>query len=233
MEALSWTLLLAAIGIGVTHTLLGPDHYLPFLMLGKARRWSAARTLAVTAVCGGAHVVSSLLLGAFGLAMGYGVAQLEGVEGSRGDVAAWALVGFGVAYAAWGIRQALRRRAGIEMHLHGEQVHVHTHGAGHHHHPTPRKPDTSFWVLFTIFILGPCEPLIPLFVVPASRGRWDLALATGLVFGIVTIGAMLAAVAVGLAGIKRVPFGRLERWSHAMAGSVIAASGLAILFLGL
>jgi threonine/homoserine/homoserine lactone efflux protein len=91
----------------------------------------------------------------------------------------------------------------------------------------------TFWALFLIFVLGPCEPLIPLFVLPASRGDWALAVATALVFTVVTLATMVGVTAAALAGAKRIRFGRLERWSHTLAGSVIAASGLAILFLGL
>ena len=44
-----------AASIGVVHTLLGPDHYLPFVALARTRRWSTARTAAVTAACGDAR----------------------------------------------------------------------------------------------------------------------------------------------------------------------------------
>ena len=44
---------------------------------------------------------------------------------------------------------------------------------------------------------------------------------------------MLGATALLLAGVSRLPLGSLARWSHALAGGVIAASGLAILLLGL
>ncbi|NIR37211.1 MAG: hypothetical protein GWN73_15615, partial [Actinobacteria bacterium] len=57
-----WSLLAAAVGVAVTHTALGPDHYLPFVMLARARKWSWARTLTVTGICGLGHVASSVLL---------------------------------------------------------------------------------------------------------------------------------------------------------------------------
>ena len=31
--------------------------------------------------------------------------------------------------------------------------------------------NTTFWALFIVFVLGPCEPLIPLFMVPACHER--------------------------------------------------------------
>ena len=232
MIALSLPLLGAAAAVAVTHTALGPDHTLPFVMLSRARGWSRARTLAVTIVCGIAHVLSSVVLGMVGLAIGAGLGWFQRAEGIRGDWAAWALVGLGAAYALWGVRRALRRSSGLEPHAHEGHVHVHPGGTTHHHHPHHHDPST-FWALFIVFALGPCEPLLPLFLVPASRGDWMLAGVTAAVFGLVTIVTMAVLVLAAHAGLERLPLGKLERWSHAAAGTVIAASGLAILFLGL
>ena len=92
---------------------------------------------------------------------------------------------------------------------------------------------TTFWTLFVIFILGPCEPLVPLFMLPASRGRWDLALAAAAVFGVITVVTMVGMTLLGWVGLKASHLGRLARWDHALAGGVIALSGFAVLFLGL
>ncbi len=229
----SLSVLAAAAGIAFLHTLLGPDHYLPFIVLARARSWSMTRTLVVTAACGLGHVASSILLGGVGVAFGVAVASIEGVEGGRGDLAAWALVAFGLAYAVWGLRQALRRKGGIETHQHHGDVHLHTHGDTSHDHAHGMGSNLTFWTLFLIFVLGPCEPLIPLFVLPASRGDWALAAATAAVFSLVTLVTMLSLTAAALAGSRQLRLGPLERWSHALAGTVVAASGLAILFLGL
>lgn len=228
-----WSLLTAAFGVAIAHTALGPDHYLPFVMLARARKWSWARTLTVTAVCGIGHVGSSILLGGVGVALGLAVGHIESVEGGRGDLAAWALVAFGLAYAVWGIRKAVRSARGLEPHDHEGHVHLHSHGDDHHHHHGRDPASAStFWALFIVFVLGPCEPLIPLFVLPASRGAWGLAAVTAVVFSLATIITMLALVSVMLAGAQRIPLGPLERWSHALAGGVVAASGAAILLLG-
>ena len=230
-----WSLITAAVGVAVIHTVLGPDHYLPFVMLGRARHWSVRRTVGITALFGVAHVVSSVLLGTLGLAAGVAVGRLSAWEQARGTLAAWMLVAFGVTYLSWGLRRAVRRRTGIEPHDHGGHVHLHRHGADPHRHADPAAPYTgpTFWSLLAIFVLGPCEPLIPLFVLPASRGDWAAAAWTALAFGIATVVAMVAATLVGLAGLRPWLTARLARFSHAMAGAVIAASGLAILFLGL
>lgn len=233
MDGLSWTLLGATLAVAVVHTALGPDHVIPFVMLARARGWRLRRTLAVTSLCGLGHVASSLLLGTAGLALGVGVSRLESIDTARGDLAAWALVGFGCAYALWGLRRAVRREAGLEAHRHDGHVHIHRHGAGAHSHPHDLSSSTSFWMLFLIFVLGPCEPLIPLFILPASRGRWDLALLTGAVFAVATIVTMLVLVGTASVGLERLRLVPLERWAHAAAGAAIAASGLAVMLLGL
>jgi threonine/homoserine/homoserine lactone efflux protein len=234
MSTFSPSLLAAAFGVGVVHTVLGPDHYLPFIMLSRARGWSRLRTIAVTSVCGLGHIASSVVLGSVGIAFGLAIGHLESVESGRGPLAAWALVAFGAAYAVWGLRHALRKRKGIEAHVHGDDVHIHSHGLlphGHAHHE--RGTSTTFWTLFIVFVLGPCEPLIPLFVLPASQGRWDAAIATAIVFGIATLVSMVGVTLAGFEGLKIVKLGPLERWSHVLAGCVIAAAGLSVIYLGL
>lgn len=240
-STLTLNLLVTAATVAVVHTAIGPDHTLPFVMLAKARKWSLARTLWITALCGLGHVASSLLLGGIGVLVGASTGALEGLEGHRGDLAAWAMVLFGGVYALWGLRQALRRRHGLELHHHHGQVHLHSHGTHSHDHAhlapaDPARPEArtaTFWTLFVVFVLGPCEPLIPLFFLPASEGNWWLAGWTGAVFALATIATMLVLVGLAHAGLARVRLEPLERWSHSLAGGVIAASGLAVIYGGL
>jgi hypothetical protein len=232
-DGFGWSIITAAGAVAVVHTLLGPDHYLPFVMLSRARGWSRRRTATVTAICGGGHVAASLLVGALGLLLGATVGRLDRLEATRGDWAAWLLIAFGLAYGIWGARKALRTSKGIEPHDHGGHVHVHTHGDLPHGHAARDPAGASFWALFAIFVLGPCEPLIPLFVLPASRGRFGLALSGAAVFGVVTVGLMVGLVLAARFGVERLRLAPLERWSHTLAGAVIAASGLAVVALGL
>ena len=45
-------LLLTAASIGFVHTIIGPDHFLPFIMISKARSWSFQKTIFITLLCG-------------------------------------------------------------------------------------------------------------------------------------------------------------------------------------
>jgi hypothetical protein len=51
MDGVSLSILLGAVSVAFFHTLLGPDHTLPFIMLARSEGWSMTRTLVVTFLC--------------------------------------------------------------------------------------------------------------------------------------------------------------------------------------
>ena len=83
-----------------------------------------------------------------------------------------------------------------------------------------------------IFVLGPCEPLIPLFFASAVAGDWANVALVVLGYGGATLLAMHGLVALFWVGLRGVHLGLLERWTHAMAGGVLALAGAAMVFLG-
>lgn len=228
-------LLVTAATIGFVHTLLGPDHYLPFIVMSKSGQWSLRKTSLITLLCGLGHVLGSVALGMLGIALGVAVNSLVRIEVVRGDLAAWALIAFGLGYGAWGLRQALRNKPHTHTHAHGDgslHDHVHTHQKEHAHmHGSPEN--MTPWVLFTIFVLGPCEPLIPLLMYPAAQSSLTGLVLVTTVFGLATIITMLAVVLFSVRGLALLPMRGLSRYMHALAGGTILLSGLAIQFLGL
>src|SRR5690606_14515834 len=123
----AWLYLLGtAATVGCLHTLVGVDHTLPFVVLARANRWHLAKLWSVTAGCGLLHVLSSVVIGAVGIGLGVALERLAWIEELRGNLAAWMLIGFGAAYAVWGLVRAKRGR----RHNH---AHVHEDGTVHHH----------------------------------------------------------------------------------------------------
>jgi ABC-type nickel/cobalt efflux system permease component RcnA len=224
----------AVAATGFLHTLLGPDHVLPFVAMARAGRWSLRRTLAVTALCGAGHVAASVALGLLGLVLGLAAFRIERLDAIRGDLAGWLLLGFGIAYLAWGIRRAIRRRPHAHLHAHeGGLVHRHPHvheGEHVHVHESTEggRRASAPWVLFTVLVFGPCEPLVPLFLYPAASGRPSEAAFVAAAFAATTIATMTALVAAGWLGARALPLGRVERYAHACAGAVFVACGLAV-----
>jgi len=225
-----------AASIGFFHTIFGPDHYLPFIVMSKARKWALPKTMSITFLCGVGHIMSSVVLGFVGIAFGMAIMKLEAFEAFRGNIAAWALIGFGLAYFIWGMRQAIKNKPHRHTHLHPDEKsheHLHAHKNEHAHAHKEVKSNITPWILFTIFVLGPCEPLIPILMYPAAKKSLIGLIGVTLTFGAITIATMMTIVVLLSLGIKIVPLGKLERYSHALAGATICLSGMAIQFLGL
>ncbi len=227
----------AAAILGFVHTVLGPDHYLPFIVISRARKWSLSKTLLISFFCGLGHVLSSVVLGFVGIALGLAVFRLTAVESFRGGAAAWLLIGFGFAYFIWGMHRAIKNRSHKHIHVHvdgEEHDHLHTHEVEHSHvHDKKKGPSLTPWILFVIFVFGPCEPLIPLVMYPAMKQNISGLILVTVAFGLTTILTMLTIIAVSSWGVKFIRLGRLERYAHALAGGMIFISGLSVQFLGL
>lgn len=225
-----------AASIAFVHTLIGPDHYLPFVMMGKARKWSATKTALITAACGLGHVCGTVVLGSIGIALGIAVTHLETVTNTQGHLAAWALIAFGATYFVWGLRNALKSRPHTHRHVHEDgSVHEHTHthfGTHLHVHDKEGAKSLTPWILFIIFVLGPCEALIPVLMFPAAQSSVFGVIFVTSVFALTTLVTMVGAVFLLSWGVAHVPTGRFERYTHAMAGAAICSCGLIIQFLG-
>jgi nickel/cobalt transporter (NicO) family protein len=225
-----------AISIGFIHTILGPDHYLPFIVLSQARNWSLKKTMLITFLCGIGHVLSSVILGLVGIAVGISVTKLVAVESFRGNIAAWLFIAFGLVYMIISIRSLIKKRKHSHSHFHidGENhEHEHNHHKEHTHIHQGDIAKTTPWILFLIFVFGPCEPLIPILMYPAAQSNISGSIIVSLLFSVVTIGTMMSIVLAFKMGLNKVNLKPLEKYSHLIAGAMIFFSGLAIQFLGL
>jgi len=207
-------LLLFAFTTAVVHTVAGPDHYLPFIMIAKAQKQSLPKAIGLTIICGLGHVGSALLIA---LLFSAGIDWLTGglreqVEEVQSSVAAYALIGFGLAYLAWALRHRWlnKHQATIEKNS-----------------PVMRQGITP-WVLFIIFVLGPCEALWPVLMAGKGLGMAALIPAT-ILFSVATIATMLVMVTVGVFGLQKIKFNFLENYAHELAGGFMAACGVAMI----
>jgi nickel/cobalt exporter len=208
-------LLVTAISIGFIHTIAGPDHYLPFVAIAKSRNWMLGKTIAVVAICGIGHVLGSVVIGLIGIAAGISIKQIELIEGFRGNIASWLLFGAGAVYTIWAIIHKARNK-----------------GIGHSHNHSEKKQIT-FWVLFTIFVFGPCEPLIPILMYPAAELNFASVMLIAGAFALSTIAVMISATVLLLKGIEIGRFNKIEQYKHILAGATLTLSGASIIFLGL
>ena len=229
-EILALTVTAATLGFG--HTILGPDHYLPFIAISKARNWSNTKTIIITIICGIGHILSSVILGILGIFFGVMVSKLEGYESFRGNIAGWLLIAFGLAYTIWGLKIAWRNKPHTHFHSHADgkdHLHEHDHHGNHTHlHTKKTYKELTPWILFTIFIFGPCEPLIPILMYPAAQKSITGIILVTTTFALTTILTMTCIVMFATFGLKPLQFKSIERFGNALAGMTILLCGVAI-----
>ena len=127
----------------------------------------------------------------------------------------WLLIGFGLAYAVWGLKHA------------------------QHHHPHVTVQDAvkvyaarKVWMLIAILVFGPCEPLIPLMFLTYKHGM-DAVMLVSVVFSLVTIGMVVGQSCLTYAGVRLLHSEWMERYAHALAGLVIVLTALFVWVVGI
>lgn len=232
METELSILLATAVSVSVLHTVAGPDHYIPFIAIGKSKGWNLSRILFWTLICGVAHVFSSLFLAIIGIGLGYTIGHIEWIDGLRGGIASWALFVFGVLYFIYGLYSVYHNKTHKHFDIYDDgSVYVFEHNHSKMTYASPRKKVTP-WVLFIIFLLGPCEALIPLLTYPViQESTFNLVslMAVFLFFTLLTMVVMVVLIYFGHALVKT---DWLEKYMTPIAGFSIAMCGAGMLFLG-
>ncbi len=205
----------------VVHTLI-PDHWLPFVLVSRAERWSPRRTISVTAASALLHVVVSIALGILIVVLGRGAGQaVMGFAEEIESMTGWLLVIFGLAYMGWFLL-----RGG----------HVHSFGMHPHHAPddpdppaTERRALTGYALAFIVGF-NPCILVVPIVYGAARLGRLTL-LAVALAFAVTTVITMVGATLIGHHGTSRLTSPFLTRYGEALSGGLIALTGLALMLI--
>lgn len=194
------TLILTAIWLGFFHTIIEPNHYIPFIALSENNKWNLPQTIMATIFCGAGHIISSLLVAGLGIILGAGIGIIDEFDHFRNIVTLVILFGFGATYFIYGLK---------------ESKHCHTH--------KNLKGSKDFWILFIIFTLGPCHILSPLVVYPAANFDWSGVVSIIFAFSTTTIITMLALVIIIKYGLKKVSKATeaLECYGNTLTGIVL------------
>ena len=147
-----WTLMITAMLLAAGHA-LSPDHWFPFVAIGRANSWSPARVSALAALAATGHVTSSVAVALITVFAEKG-APKEAAEILH-DITPTLLILFGLGYAlisAYKLRKShhghshglsfLNRKLGIDPHDYEMRDDEHAHDHAHHHtHDVPCAPD--------------------------------------------------------------------------------------------
>lgn len=201
--------LLSVLGAGLATAFLHaalPTHWLPFVLVGRAQRWSLAQVMSAVVTAGLAHIVTTAVVGS--LIVVAGLALDRWIAGLLPWVSAGLLFAFGTFYL---VRAVVRRTVlagGPAMELAEPSV---SHRA-------------AFIGLVATLAISPGEVLLPFYLSQATQGFAVLAALT-VVFAIGTVAGMAVFTAVARAGYSVL---RLERWARYEG----AALGLSLILIG-
>lgn len=186
-----------------------PTHWLPFVLVGRAQRWTLGKTLATVATAGLAHVATTAVLG--GLLVAAGLALDQWIAGIMPHISAVMLFAFGGFYL---VKATLRRQVPVTPSGHVLEL---------------AEPAIShaaaFWGLVALLALSPGEVLLPIYLSSAHEGPMALGLLT-LAFAVGTIAGMGVFTLLARAGASLL---KLEKWAR-YEGAIL---GLTLIGLGL
>ena len=225
-----------ALSTALFHTLI-PDHWLPFVLIGRARSWSARKTMAVSGTSALIHATLSVGLGI--LAVGIGLAWARLLGDSLARASAVLLIVFGLGYAAWAWRKGGHFHPGGRLAHEGHDEascadgtggvhdgHLHYHADGDMIHGADRR--SGYYLAFIVGI-NPCILILPIMFSSVERGATAVALVT-LAYTVTTVALMVGLSVVGVVATRRIPVPGIARHMELVSGLLIALTGV-LLFL--
>jgi nickel/cobalt transporter (NicO) family protein len=224
-EAVLTTIAITGFGVAFFHAAI-PTHWLPFVLTARAQRWNRARTLFITALAGGGHVLFTALLGL--LIAWFGIVLNEKIGSWFPRIAGTVLIVLGLFYV---FRQIINKG---HPHTHFIGGHPHAHDeAEHSHEPAANAPVSdrvAVTSLLALLTFSPCEAFLPIYASGVRYGWTGFVLLTAILsIGCVT--GMVIFTALTLAGVKRIKLGLLEKYESGLMGVLLGVVGvLVILF---
>jgi ABC-type nickel/cobalt efflux system permease component RcnA len=228
-------LLVTAAATAAFHTLI-PDHWLPFVLVGRARGWSGRTTALVSGLSAIVHVTLSAALGVLAIRAGELAAAAVGHRLERAS--GLLLVVFGAAYALWAWKKGGHfHPGGALLHRHAREAPCEGHeGPGHPEHLHYHADDV--WIragkgavpLALVVGLNPCVLVLPILVATAEKGAATV-MAVTLAYSATTVLLMVGLSVAGVAGARRLPVPAAARHMEAASGLLIALVGAAVLLI--
>jgi len=198
------SLIVGALTISTLHAIL-PDHWLTFVLVGSAQRWSRSKILRLVFLAGSGHILMTTLLGLAAASIAKGVLPF---------------LGHLEKYVPSGIVMTL----GL-IYILLDATHK-----GDRNHPLKGKlPSRATEAsLFVMLALSPCEAMIPVFFMASTLG-WNNLVILSAVAMLATISSMLLLTYLSLIGYKRIHFPWMEKNERTVLGAILLALGVFVL----
>ena len=214
-----------------------PTHWLPFVLVARARGWGKAKTMAVTLFAGLGHVGLTTLLG---LAIAWFGFQ---ADEWLGHAFPWIAGGVLVAIGAYFLGRQLRGEGVCHHALPGGHHHA-TEACGHEREQShleheladselmsARRGDwTAIGGLFLMLTLSPCEGFLPIYLSGVQFG-WHGFFVLSAILAVAALAGMTLFTWLALSGWERLKMKRFERWESGILGALFCVLGIVVVLL--
>jgi nickel/cobalt exporter len=234
MSSAAPALLAAAAGVGFGHAIL-PDHWVPLAVVGRTQRYPLTRVARLSFLAGLAHVLVSLLLGAIIILVGLELRST--IQSAQNTIIGGVLILTGVGFTTLELRGG--HRHGHEhrsSHVPGRD-HIHADGHTHIHSPAEsdvivtaadgRVPGLAAIMVSFGAAASPDPTILPVFLAATAAGA-AAAVASLMIFSVVTIGTIVGLTLIGCLAGYQVRAQWLERWANMFTASVLVAIGVLV-----
>ncbi len=219
-------LLMGTVSIAALHALI-PSHWLAFAVVARARQWTLRRTLLVTLLAGGGHILLTIALGI--VVMFAGKTLLRAIPPQVEHAATGGLL---IALGAYFVVSCLRGgHHHHHHHAHDERLEEVTEEATRSDSlgRLGQEP-TVMGALVLGMTLSPCLDLLSVFVA-ASAMPWHVVFLVSACLAVTTLGLMLLLVWLTTLGLQRIRLRWLEHNEGLIIGFALIALGALLFFL--
>jgi hypothetical protein len=229
---------LAATGFTVAffHAAL-PTHWLPFVLVARARGWRERKTMGVALAAGLGHVAITSLLGLVVAWLGFALDE------HFGEIFKWiaggSLLAVGVYFAVQQLRGAgLRHHHLPGSHHHASEACGKEKEESHLEHELRESPvgsgKTGDWAaisgLLVMLTLSPCEAFLPVYLSGVEFGWRGFFVLSG-ILAAGTLGGMTLFTWLTLRGLERFDLKRIERYESGVLAAVFGVLGALMLLV--
>ncbi len=214
-----------------------PTHWLPFVLVARARSWSRGKALAVTALAGIGHVLLTSLLGLVIAFFGFELDE------TFGEAFPWIAGGLLIAFAIFYFWRQVTGRGILHHHPPGSVHHPdehcgHERGNSHWQEEMKGSPIVSKqagdWAaisgLFVMLTLSPCEGFLPVYLSGVQFG-WRGFFLLSAILAVATLAGMTLFTWLALVGFERFRLKVFERYEAGLLAILFAVLGVLIITL--
>lgn len=198
-----WQIFIGSFALSIIHALI-PNHWLPLIAISKAEKWTVRESIFATLITGGAHMISTIILGILiGLV---GIKLSESHNYIIQIVAPSVLVFIGIVYLIIDLRAK----------------HIHE----HHFDIENKKSKKAIILSLSIaMFFTPCVEVEAYYFQAAQFGNMGIGIVS-LVYLVITLITIVGLVYLGLKGINRFNSRFMEHHAKRISGIVLILLGL-------